>query len=72
MTRTRSRAVRRFRDTGKFAAVYADSGRLMERYDVVDPGRRATGGEYVVQDGFGWTNGVLLRLMDELGIQQGG
>ena len=49
-------------------ALYADSGRLMERYDVVDVGRRVAGGEYVVQDGFGWTNGVLLKLMDELGI----
>jgi alpha,alpha-trehalase len=24
----------------------------------------AGGGEYPVQDGFGWTNGVLLKLMD--------
>ncbi len=49
-------------------AVYGKSGRLMERYDVVDVGKTAAGGEYHVQDGFGWTNGVLLRLMDELGI----
>ena len=48
--------------------VYRESGRLMERYDVVDVGKVAAGGEYHVQDGFGWTNGVLLRLMDELGI----
>jgi alpha,alpha-trehalase len=28
----------------------------------------ASGGEYDVQDGFGWTNGVLLKLMNELGV----
>ena len=41
----------------------------MEKYDVDQVGVVAGGGEYDVQDGFGWTNGVLLRLMDELGIQ---
>ena len=38
--------------------VYRESGRLMERYDVVDVGKVASGGEYHVQDGFGWTNGA--------------
>ena len=33
---------------------------MIEKYDVVDPGRAATGGEYPTQDGFGWTNGVAL------------
>ncbi|HZW59757.1 MAG TPA: alpha,alpha-trehalase TreF [Woeseiaceae bacterium] len=47
-------------------AVYADTGRLMEKYDVETVGRLAGGGEYGVQDGFGWTNGVLLRLLDDL------
>ncbi|MBV6656012.1 MAG: hypothetical protein KI786_19735 [Mameliella sp.] len=28
-------------------------------------GLEAGGGEYPVQDGFGWTNGVLLRLLSE-------
>jgi alpha,alpha-trehalase len=51
-------------------AVYGDTGRLMEKYDVVNVGKPAGGGEYGVQDGFGWTNGVLLCLMDEPGIQQ--
>lgn len=49
-------------------AVYGDTGRLMEKYDVRTIGRLAGGGEYGVQDGFGWTNGVLLCLMDELGL----
>jgi hypothetical protein len=34
----------------------------MEKYDVVDLNRRAGGGEYGTQDGFGWTNGVALAL----------
>lgn len=41
---------------------YAATGRMMEKYDVVDPSRPAGGGEYPTQDGFGWTNGVALAL----------
>ena len=43
-------------------ATYQASGRLLEKYNVEQPGVTASGGEYVVQDGFGWTNGVLLSL----------
>jgi alpha,alpha-trehalase len=46
--------------------VYKDSGRLLEKYNVVEPGHAGEGGEYAVQDGFGWTNGTLLRLLREL------
>ncbi len=45
--------------------VFASTGRLMEKYDVVDINRKAGGGEYPSQDGFGWTNGVLLALMNK-------
>ena len=41
---------------------YRATGRMMEKYDVVDPNRKAGGGEYPTQDGFGWTNGVALAL----------
>ena len=41
---------------------YRETGRMMEKYDVVDVNRRAGGGEYPTQDGFGWTNGVVLAL----------
>jgi alpha,alpha-trehalase len=41
---------------------YQATGRMMEKYDVVDLNRRAGGGEYATQDGFGWTNGVALAL----------
>jgi alpha,alpha-trehalase len=42
---------------------YQASGRLLEKYDVEEaaPGG---GGEYPLQDGFGWTNGVALVLSD--------
>lgn len=43
--------------------VYKETGKLMEKYDVVDISRLAGGGEYPSQDGFGWTNGVLLKLI---------
>ncbi|MFT3677838.1 MAG: alpha,alpha-trehalase TreF [Chitinophagaceae bacterium] len=42
--------------------VYQRSGKMMEKYNVVDTGLDAGGGEYVGQDGFGWTNGVYLDL----------
>ena len=43
--------------------VYKATGKLMEKYNVVDTHLEAGGGEYPSQDGFGWTNGVLLKLM---------
>jgi len=42
---------------------YQATGRMTEKYDVVDLSRRAGGGEYPNQDGFGWTNGVALALV---------
>jgi alpha,alpha-trehalase len=41
---------------------YGSTGKMTEKYDVVDLNRRAGGGEYPTQDGFGWTNGVALAL----------
>jgi alpha,alpha-trehalase len=41
---------------------YRSTGRMMEKYDVVNTTRTAGGGEYPTQDGFGWTNGVALAL----------
>jgi alpha,alpha-trehalase len=43
--------------------VFSETGKLMEKYDVTDLQKPAGGGEYPSQDGFGWTNGVLLKLM---------
>ena len=38
---------------------------MMEKYNVEEKNLLAGGGEYANQDGFGWTNGVLLRLLSE-------
>ena len=43
--------------------VYKRTGKLMEKYNVIDTDLEAGGGEYTGQDGFGWTNGVLLALI---------
>lgn len=45
--------------------VYRNTGKMVEKYNVMDMGLEAGGGEYPVQDGFGWTNGVLLKLLRE-------
>jgi alpha,alpha-trehalase len=45
---------------------YRTTGRMMEKYDVVNTNRKAGGGEYPTQDGFGWTNGIALALCAEL------
>ncbi|NND15056.1 MAG: alpha,alpha-trehalase TreF [Eudoraea sp.] len=47
--------------------VYKQTGKLLEKYDVMDLTKLSGGGEYPVQDGFGWTNGVLLALLKENG-----
>ena len=48
--------------------VYKQTGKLMEKYNVADINKEAGGGEYAGQDGFGWTNGVLLHLIRMYGI----
>jgi len=45
---------------------YRAHGKLVEKYNVVSPGTQAAGGEYALQDGFGWTNGVLQALLHDL------
>lgn len=49
------------------SAFYASTGRMVEKYDV-ESGQAGGGGEYPVQDGFGWTNGVTRALLDRPGI----
>lgn len=44
--------------------VFSQTGKMLEKYDVVNPAAAAGGGEYPLQDGFGWTNGVLLWLLN--------
>jgi len=47
--------------------VYKRTGKLMEKYNVTDLNKEAVGGEYDEQDGYGWTNGVLLKLISMYG-----
>lgn len=42
--------------------VYQQTGKMMEKYNVADTTLQAGGGEYPLQDGFGWTNGVAVAL----------
>ena len=41
---------------------YRETGKLLEKYDV-EENRPGGGGEYPLQDGFGWTNGVTRALL---------
>jgi alpha,alpha-trehalase len=45
--------------------LYRHSGKLVEKYDVLAAGGGGGGGggEYPLQDGFGWTNGVMRKLL---------
>ena len=46
--------------------VFAQSGKMMEKYNVVNPNAPGGGGEYPNQDGFGWTNGVYVAFKQML------
>ena len=46
-------------------AVFGETGKLVEKYDVTSANVAAGGGEYPLQDGFGWTNGVLRALLEK-------
>ena len=43
---------------------YDREKKLVEKYDVSSTGTGGGGGEYPLQDGFGWSNGVTLRMLD--------
>jgi alpha,alpha-trehalase len=45
--------------------VYFETGKMLEKYNVVDVNIPGGGGEYDLQDGFGWTNGVFIKLWFE-------
>ncbi|MBL7816584.1 MAG: alpha,alpha-trehalase TreF [Saprospiraceae bacterium] len=42
--------------------IYEKTGKMTEKYNVYEQDLEAGGGEYPLQDGFGWTNGVYLAL----------
>ncbi|XP_026361419.2 trehalase isoform X2 [Ursus arctos] len=47
--------------------VYSQKSAMFEKYDISNGGQPGGGGEYEVQEGFGWTNGVVLMLLDRYG-----
>jgi alpha,alpha-trehalase len=46
-------------------ALYKEKNKLVEKYNAVHPGEPPLAGEYELPDGFGWTNGVLIKLLLE-------
>ena len=44
---------------------YSQTGKMVEKYDVCNIEKSAGGGEYELQEGFGWTNGVIIKLIRE-------
>ena len=46
---------------------YQQKQMMFEKYSAVAIGDAGHGGEYIVQDGFGWTNGVMLELLRDHG-----
>ncbi|XP_030076429.1 trehalase [Microcaecilia unicolor] len=53
-------------------AAYEKYKAMFEKYDVNGDGKPGGGGEYEVQEGFGWTNGVVLQLLDSYGSRLSG
>jgi alpha,alpha-trehalase len=47
------------------AEIYTNEAKLVEKYVLRSTTEHAGGGEYPLQDGFGWTNGVTFRLLQE-------
>ena len=46
--------------------VFKSSGKMLEKYNVVNTQLESGGGEYPTQDGFGWSNGVYLKFYQML------
>ncbi|KAJ9575304.1 hypothetical protein L9F63_025746, partial [Diploptera punctata] len=46
---------------------YNETSAMFEKYDATIPGGHGGGGEYEVQLGFGWTNGVVMELLHQYG-----
>lgn len=47
-------------------SVFKKTHRMVEKYNVMGSDGLGGGGEYVLQDGFGWTNGVYVALKKQL------
>jgi alpha,alpha-trehalase len=49
--------------------VFKSTGKMFEKYNVDDLSLVAGGGEYPLQDGFGWTNGIAAALLNDLDLK---
>lgn len=47
-------------------STYQSTGCILEKYNVVETQNKPQDGEYEVQTGFGWTNGVYMALQDHV------
>ncbi|XP_066585009.1 trehalase-like [Prorops nasuta] len=43
---------------------YVEYDKMFEKYSAIEPGQAGGGGEYQIQTGFGWTNGVVLGFFE--------
>lgn len=50
--------------------VFERTGKVVEKYNVQNTSLRAGGGEYPLQDGFGWTNGVTMALKERFDCER--
>lgn len=48
---------------------YQNENTMFEKYDAVSLGKNGAGGEYDIQFGFGWTNGVIFELLNTYGYK---
>ena len=58
-----------FKNEYIFAAFVSGVLQFFFQYDVTGKGKIGGGGEYNVQIGFGWTNGVILELLNQYGSE---
>lgn len=50
-----------------YIAYKQNNDTMFEKYHAVNPGQVTGGGEYEVQTGFGWSNGVIMELLNKYG-----
>ena len=46
---------------------YQTYGKIFDKYNAFEMGKRGTGSEIIESQGFGWTNGVVLSFLDKYG-----
>lgn len=47
---------------------YKSTGKILEKYNIVNTNLVACDGEYEVQEGFGWTNGIYLMMKNQKSV----